>query len=186
MNHLALVPMRLAATVAHALPGVRLRLRARERTIVEVARAPIAAPGVIHPCGFRNAVARAHRELEAGQRLRFLGLDEGEAPGIDVAVAAPSSVRPGGLLSVRVQDAHVHAFATALQPLTCRQALATDLGAPGGLDLHHDAATDVTIVHAIRRGPDADELPAVLEEALHRCASEELAQELRGVGVAFG
>jgi len=183
MTPLALVPLRLAATVAHALPGVRLRLHHAGQTLVAVARPPEPPEPVIGPCAFRNAVARAHRQIEAGHRLRFLGLDEGEAPAVDVAVASPNRVQPGGLLRIAVDDAQVHAFATTLAPRTCRSVLGSDLDAADGLALHHDAATDITIVHAIRRGADAGELPSRLEDALLRCAGEELTHDLVSSGL---
>lgn len=170
--------MRLAATVAHALPGVRLRLRDGERTLVEVARSPVPAEQVISPCAFRNAVSRAHCQLGAGHRLRFLGLDEGVAPAIDIAVASSDRIQPGGLYRVAVGGAQIHAFATTLSARSCRAILAVDQLRDGGLTLHLDPATDVTIVHVIQTDSDADEPPPILEEALLRCADEELSYDL--------
>jgi hypothetical protein len=171
VNGSLLVPMRLTAAVAHALPGVRLRLRDGARTLLEVVRTDAPADGVVTPCAFRAAVARAHRLLEAGERLRFLGLAEGEAPAIDVAVGPGGAIHPGGLYVVPRADGHLHAFATTLEPAACR----TVVGAEASI--HHDAATDVTIVH---RAAPTTEVPPALLDALLRCADEELGRELDG------
>jgi len=169
MTGALLVPMRLTATIAHALPGVRLRLRHDDRTLLEVLRTDQPADGVVTPCAFRSAVARAHRLLEAGERLRFLGLGEGEAPAIDVAVGPGGAIHPGGLYAVPSHDHHLHAFATTLGTAACRRVVGDEVS------LHHDAATDVTIVH--RAAATAAVCP-ILREALLRCADEELAREL--------
>lgn len=171
MNGSLLVAMRLTATIAHALPDVRLRLRDGDRTLLEVVRTDAPADGVVTPCAFRAAVARAHRLLEAGERLRFLGLGEGEAPAIDVAVAPGGAIHAGGLYVVPHADGHLHAFATTLEPAACRTVVGTEAS------LHHDAATDVTIVHRVE--PTAEVAPGLVDDLL-RCAGEELGRELAG------
>lgn len=120
MTLVDLVPMRLAATVAHALPGVRLRLRDGDTTLLEVARPPLPPGPAVGPCAFRNAVARARLQLEAGAHLQFLGLDEGRRPAIDVGVRPGDRILPGGIYRVAVEDASVHAFPTTLAPRACR------------------------------------------------------------------
>lgn len=169
MNRGLLVPMRLCATVAHALPDIRLRLHDEGRTILEVARTDEPAHGAVIPCAFRRAVARAHLLTEAGERLRFLGMPEGVAPAIDVAVAGTGAIHPGGIYSIARGDLHLHAFPTTVGPARCRALVDT------ALCTYHDAATEITVVH-LRTGSET--LPSVLEEALLRCADEELAHEL--------
>ncbi len=179
-----MVPMRLSATVAHALPGIRLRLRDGDETLLHVVREPVPVDGVISPCAYRSAVTRAHCQIEAGHRLRFLGLDEGVAPAIDIAVASGDRIHPGGLYRIAMGDAQVHAFATTVAPRSCRRILGDELLADGGILLHHDSGTEVTLVHAIRTGTDAAQPPPPLEEAMLRCADEELAHELLSLTAA--
>jgi hypothetical protein len=59
-----MVSLRLAATLAHALPGLRLRVRDGQRTLLEVARPPLPAGPAMETCAFRMAVARAHERIE--------------------------------------------------------------------------------------------------------------------------
>lgn len=170
--------MRLAATLAHALPGVRLRLRDGDATLLEVARPPLPPGHVVGPCAFRNAVARAHHQLVAGVRLQFLGLAEGRAPTIDVGVRAGDRILPGGIYRVAVDDAQVHAFATTLAPRVCRSIIASRSPDAADLRVHHDAATDVTLVHDVRHLAGGEGAPAALEDVLAGCIADEIAADL--------
>jgi len=173
-----LVPMRLAATVAHSLPGVRLRLRDGDDTLLEVARPPLPPGRVIGPCAFRAAVARAQLQLDAGVRMRFLGLDEGRRPTIDVGVKPGDLVHLGGIYRVAVGDLWVHAFPTTLGPKACRVVVASQ-GCEADMRLHHDAATNVTLVHAVRHDCDEEgDLATVLEDVLAACCADEIAADL--------
>jgi hypothetical protein len=175
---LALVPLRLVATAAHVLPGLRLRLRHGDRIVLDVARSPLADGRWITPCAFRGAVAEAHRQLELGVRLRFLELAEGSSPTIEVGVAPGDRVLPGGIYRVGVADVVVHAFATTLEPRTCRTVVAAQGGDVPDVRLHHDAATDVTLVHMVRPAAIDGDPRLLLEDLVAACLAEEVAAGL--------
>jgi hypothetical protein len=175
--------MRRAATLVHALPGLRLRLRYQDEVVLAVTRPPLPDGPAVTPCAFRNAVARAHVQLQEGQRLRFLGLPEGVAPALEVGTGPGDRCHPGGLYEVRVAGATVHAFVSVLRPQVCRAAVGGPPGTGPDVRLHHDAATGVTVVHAVDP-PGADPAPTrlLLEELLARCAAEEVAREVSALG----
>lgn len=171
-----LVPLRLAATVAHALPGVRLRLRHRDQTVLEVGRSPsLSVPSAMSPCAFRMAVGRAHQQLREGVRLAFFGMGRGCAPAVDVGVRPGDEVYPGGLYRVAVEDVQVHAFATTLAPKACRTVVTERAGGRGPVKLYHDPTTAVTLVHAAvpATGP-IDLARELFEDMLAGCLVEEV------------
>jgi hypothetical protein len=85
---------------------------------------------------------------------------------------------PGGVYAGPVEAACVHAFATTLCSRRCRAVVDPPLA------LHHDAATDVTVVHLLGPAAGAAVVPAAVHEALVRCAAEELGDELTVSGRA--
>jgi hypothetical protein len=196
MTRDAMVVLRRAATLAHSLPGIRVRLRDGATTVLEVAHDP--EPPMIGPCAFRMAVARAHEHVKRGGRVQFLDFDGDHAPAVDIGVIAGGLVRPGGVYRVPVRGGYVHAFATTLPPAACRDVLAHhDTGGDGDGDggdddgngngdgdgdgdgdgtirLRHDTATEITIVHTIT---DA-EVDVVLEGLLPVFAADEVVREL--------
>lgn len=93
MTAATMATLRLAATVAHALPGVRLRLRDGRRTILEVSGAPCSSPTAMSPCAFRMAVARAHQVAHTRARLASPTLLSGAATEVTLLHA----VTPEGL-----------------------------------------------------------------------------------------
>lgn len=182
MTPAGMAVLRIAATLAHALPDVRIRLRDGQRTLVEVARPTDAAEPVIGPCAFRMAVARAHEQIKAGARLSFLGLPEGIAPAVDIGVRAGDEALPGGMYRVAVGAHTIHAFATTLPPRQCRRLLAR-CGSCEFVRLHHDAATEVTLVHTVSDGEDSAALHRTrLEDALAAFVADEVVHELAGTG----
>lgn len=188
MTRQGMVGLRRAATVAHAFPGVRLRLREGERTLLEVSRGPTALRASLGPCAFRRMVARAHEELEAGRSVSFLGLAPGTDPVIDVGVRTGDLAHPDGLCRFAVGEVDIHVFATLLSPRRCREVLADRSTSicrhPSATDsarFHRDAATAITLVHAVTpRGGDAVERPVLLEDLMFGCAVEEVVQVLGG------
>lgn len=182
MTPVGLVALRRAATLVHTLPGLRVRLRDHGRTLLEVARPPLPSGPSIAPCAFRMAVARAHVQLQDGARLAFLGLDEGTAPAVDIGVRSGDAALPGGIYRVAVDAADVHAFATTLTPRHCRDLVRAVGGPPtaGDIRLHHDAATEVTLVHTVspRGMPDAG---AGLGDLLAGFLADEVVLELAAV-----
>lgn len=175
MTPLELIPMRLAATVAHALPGIRLRVRHDDATVLEVSRSWRLPVPSVTPCAFRLAVASAHRRVDDGERLMFLGLPEGSTPTIDIQVLPTDCLYPGGIYRVTAADGvQILAFATTLSPRTCRTIL-TSHPSSAAIRLHHDAATDVTILHLTGPGDEQiTEAPPMLEDLVASCFAEEV------------
>ena len=100
-----MVALRTGATLAYALPSVRLRIRCAGRVLVEVRRPPFAdrstdRPPVVASCAFRRAVASAHQRWSAGERLSFLGLPPGCPPTIEVGLAPGERCLPGDVYRV--------------------------------------------------------------------------------------
>ncbi len=182
MTRWGMVSLRRAATVAHALPGVRLRLRNGTSTLLEVGHSSQPSPGVIPPCAFRHAVARAHEHLKSGCAIRFLGLPSGDDPAVDVGVRHGDRAHFDGLYRVNVGDMDVHAFATTLSPRRCRELLierdasvCRHPSAAGSVRLHHDAATEITLVHALTAHYEHPvERHLLLEDLLVGCMAEEI------------
>jgi hypothetical protein len=145
MTPLGLTVLRRTATLVHAVPGLRARLRHDDHALLEVVRPahPGSAPTGrwITPCGFRAAVARALQASRAGRTLAVLGLDAGVDPAVDIG--APSGhLLPGGVAIVPTQDGVELAFATTVAP---------DVVARldhRGLDIrcHADPATEACLV----------------------------------------
>lgn len=165
-----LVALRKAATLAHAVPSIRLRISGDDRVLLAVRPASsefepggdgidhdeLGSARVLTPCAFRAAVARAHDLHATGQQLAFCGLGDGSDPTIEVGLRRGDDTLPGGIYRVRLADQYVHLFATTLDIERCRQ-VATDMGVdaelldssrgPALIGFHHDEATGVTLVH---------------------------------------
>lgn len=177
MTTQGMAALRLAATVAHCLPGVRLRVRDGDRTLLTVARPPFDADDtVVGPCVFRRVVGRAHERVKAGTSLSFMGLAPGVDPSVDTGVRPGDAVLPGGIHRVRVGDGIVHAFATTLPARHCRSVL--DQGDWGEVHLHGDAATEVTLVHTVRRREVTCTPPSALQELLAVLVADEVVHAL--------
>jgi len=136
----ALSSLRCAAAVAHAVPGVRLRVQGGGETLVQVAHrpptdAPLAGrlegppdtssristgtstdgpsePVAMGPCAFRGAVVQAHRQRQEGRRLQFMGLDAELDPAVSYGVrASTDQVLAGGMLRLLYDDRWLHLLA---------------------------------------------------------------------------
>ncbi|MCU0270209.1 MAG: hypothetical protein MUF83_16390 [Acidimicrobiales bacterium] len=170
--------LRLAATLVHALPGVRVRLRDGDRAVVDVAPADAPAePGVAvatTPCGFRRAVVGAWDAHRGGERVGLLGV--AVDPAVDVGIRRPGRMHPGGVHEVVCGDRRVFAIATTLGVRACHdeaEALVpAEALAPGvwGIGLRPDEATGVCLAYA--------ELP-ITAPADHDTTTVALLQELR-------
>lgn len=181
MTPAGMASLRLAASVAHALPGVQLRLRDGGRTVLVVAGPGLGAGVAMSPCEFRMTVARAHAIAVAETPTEWLL----RAPKltVDVAVRRGDHAWPDGLYRIAVGGVHVHGFATTLAPRQCRdlvseQPAAEWLGARQNVRLYHDAATAVTLVHTSTPTSLAFERPEALECLLGRAVAEEAISEL--------
>lgn len=184
MTPRGMAALRLGATLAHALPGVQLRLRDHDRgTLLEVAGDGPSASRRVAPCAFRAAVARAHRRTAEGVRMTFLGLPLGHDPMLDVGVPPGGRAFGAGMLAVPIAGAAsaVQAFATTLSPDACRRVIASRAhpAFPGTVRVVHDDATDVTLVHTAVPVETAARTPnGVLTEVLAVVATEELLAQM--------
>jgi hypothetical protein len=185
--------LRLAATVAHALPGLRLRLRTGDRTLLEVRRdvhgviADGCGGAIVSACAFRRGVARLHEAAKVGPVGPILGGVDPRDVAIDIGVTSGDLALLGGVYRVHVPGADLHAFATTLSPRRCRALMAersTSVARhPSSIDgptLHRDVATEVTIVHVVvpvANGPVAGapvERHPLLDDLLGACAAAEV------------
>jgi len=176
-----MVAMRIAATLAHVLPTLRLRIRHDGETLLEVVAHPAGVTGpAIDACAFRRAVACAHEHAKHGRRLAFLGVPADEEPGIDIGVRAGDQALPGGVYRVAVGGQTVHGFATTLPPRHCRQVLEGLPDTGHVVRLHHDAATEVTFVHTVTATADAPSDAVHLASALEALLADEVVRDLVG------
>lgn len=185
IDDLSFGALRRAATLAHALPPVRVRVRHEGRVLLDISRehgheAARAGAGErpeadgdgtlrLPPCAFRVAVGRAHQLRSEGRAMAFLGLPGDTAPQVEVGLPCGGEAWPGGTYQVLEGRRWLYLFATTLQVSRCRMLI--DSG-EGGLDLAHpsvdgttriglhgDEATEVTLVHT--------DLPLSAGEASH-------------------
>ncbi|HEV8299014.1 MAG TPA: hypothetical protein VGQ20_17025 [Acidimicrobiales bacterium] len=178
MTPLGLTVMRRTATLLHATPGLRARLRWQGDTLLEVGRPepgePEPAGRWLTPCAFRAAVGRAVRASHEGRTIAVLGLEPGNDPSLDLR-ARRGVLLPGGIVQLVSAGSLELAFATALDPASVERLIEPTVA---DVRAHHDAVTGATLV--IHRGPahpSAAALPAVLSDAqavLARCAVAEL------------
>jgi len=173
-----MVALRTAATLAYALPSVRIRVGSADRFLVEVRRPPL-PPGLplIAPCPFRRTVAAAHERWSAGERLTFLGLPADRPPTVETLVDEGDLALPADLYRVALGTDWLHLFATALPVKRCRSAAA----GTGGVGFHRDVATDITLVHRACAAGDLVASHQAIDDlvgVLGRCLTEELADSL--------
>lgn len=198
-----LAALRVAATLAHAVPRLRVRVRHGSDVLVEVRSAATqaeghdeAAPLVLTPCAFRGAVVQAWHEHQAGRRLSFLGMPAGAVPAIDVGTPPGGTARPGGLYRVPLEDRWLWAFATTLDAsaaFAAGRAIVHERPAEVdvvALGLRPDAGTGVTIMYAETVADPASTVEAalvdLLESLLARFATIELLGSLSIDGADTG
>lgn len=184
MSPAALVALRTAATLAHVLPTLRLRVRHGSETVLEVAhafegdRTVEGERPVVSPCAFRRAVAVAHEQAKQGHRSGLVGLPPGAEPVVLVGVRSGDAVLPGGVYRVAVGESTIHGFTTTLTPRRCRDVLEARTDSDALVRLHRDAATEVTFVHSVHPTADAPLDGAHLTPALEAIFAEEVVREL--------
>jgi len=163
--------LRVAATLAHVLPGLGARIRHGDRVILEVdsgglhgasahpASSPAAEPFTsavrrIAPGGFRCAVAHAHRRRIEGEQLRFLDLEPGCDPVVDIRVPRGGTGRAGGIFCVPVAGRWLWGMAAEIDATTAyrlgAELVEESLPQPGvhALGIRPDVATDVSLLYA--------------------------------------
>lgn len=188
MSPHTMVALRHAAAIAHALPGVHLRIGSDTGTLLEVGSPCVVDGPAMGPCAFRMAVARGHEMVKQGIEVGFLDLPPAADPHIQIALGPGGAALPGGIYRVTSGEVHLHAATTTLPVRRCRQILA-DRDVPAGVPEHEgialrfDAATEITVLHtAGRPGPVADSQLRLLQHALEAVAAEELIRSLARVG----
>ncbi len=170
--------LRVAATLAHTAPSLRVQVGDGRRQLFEVGHEP--SPGAspcrwMPPCAFRVSVARARVARDDGRRVAVRGLPSGVDPCIELELAPGDAIRPGGRLCLRHDDAWRHLFATTLEPDRI------PLHPADGVRLHVDQATGVSL---LEHWGDAADDDARLVGLLARVAAEEAVAELVGPGGA--
>ena len=186
--------LRVAATLVHTVPGLRVRLRDDHGVRATVARPPLDPAdgddtGLTHlsPCGFRKAVVEASLLHQAGRALALLDLDAD--PAIDIGVPPDGRSWPGGIYRVPLEQRWLYAFATTLDAETCHEIGRPIVDGSGplpeieALGMRGDAETGVTVLYAeaASSSTPVDELRirALLEDLLACFSAEELIGDLR-------
>jgi len=186
--------LRVAATLTHGLPGLRCRLRVEDRTLVQVggpdaASSPTSDPAVdeaitCSPCGFRAAVADAHRRNSWGERLQLLDLPAGAEPLIDIGTPTGGTCRPGGIFRVPIGGRWLWAFATTLDADAvheCCQELLDEARFEIDVEIvgvRWDPATEVALVYAETTAPPESQREADVIELVEACLARVTAVEL--------
>lgn len=182
--------LRVSATMAHAVPALRVRLRDEAGTRVEVAAEPSGlvvadGPGAVRltPCQYRTAVGRVWELHGDGQPVRLLDLQSD--PAVDIGVPPGGATLGSGVHRVPFGGRHLYVSATTLDLAAIHEAVAGDgpddgleaLAEIWGIGLRVDCATDVTVVWAELDAGDRSlqhALLEVLERVVVRLAVAEL------------
>lgn len=193
--------LRVAATLVHTVPGLRVRLRDADGVRAVVARPAADDPSWDHPdevhasadgvrrlspCGFRKAVIEASLIHQAGRSLALLDL--ASDPAIDIGVPSDGRSWPGGIYRMPLEGRWLYAFATTLDAESCHavgRPVVEAAGALGELDalgMRGDPDTGVTVLYAESSTTltPVDELRvrSLLEELLACFTAEELVREI--------
>jgi len=122
-------------------------------------------------------VSRAHRALDWAGSTSFLGMPPGFVPAVDIGVAAGVRALAGGIYRVSVGGSYVTAFTSTLPARRARELLDERGGTVNGdpVQLHHDAAIDMTLVHIVN---DHGLVDGYRREELERLLAAFLADEV--------
>jgi hypothetical protein len=183
----SLIALRSGAAVAHAVPGVRLRVEGGGRLLIEVAHHVEPANTDVHrtmtPCAFRMAVAGARRHRQEGRRLQFIGLDADLDPSVSFGVRPSSDVvLPGGMLRVRYHERWLHLLPLdgATEAIEAIDDLVAEPyegnGYEVGIAVHHDPELGIGLLHVTTDIYD-DERSAAAIDALVTAAARHAIEE---------
>lgn len=205
IDDLSFGALRRAATLAHAVPPIRVRVCHEGHILLDISRehghgddgppASVERDGDgtlrLPPCAFRVAVGRAHQLRSDGRTMAFLGLPAGTSPQVEVGLPCGGEAWPGGIYQVLDGRRWLYLFATTLPVGRCRPLLDTSGGLPGvhpsaegsvRIGFHGDEATEITLVHTelpLRAGEqEHTRTRRRLEGLLATLATEELLEEL--------
>ncbi len=173
--------LRTAATLAHAIPGLAVRLRHGDRTLLTSCRppAPAGEGEWLPPCAFRATVGAALDHVRAGRTIGVLGLEPGVDPRVELGGAGGTTIHTGGIVSAVHEHRFVHAFATLLAPGKARAVM--ESRQTSHLAVHYDEVTDVSLVYtesAAHPSHSETTIVADMQDLLIRCAGAELALDL--------
>jgi hypothetical protein len=188
MTPLGLTVLRRTATLVHAVPGLRARLRhpallrQGDDLLLEVVRPvhPGEAPTGrwLTPCSFRVAIGRAVTAVHEGRTLAVLGLEAGVDPAVELG-AVRGTLLAGGIAQVPAGGSLELAFATTVD---ADRVLALAGAEEFDVRCHADpVARTSLVVHTTSAAPGSAEHGELLEHArtlLARCAVEELSDNL--------
>src|SRR5690349_4710781 len=186
--------LRVASTLVHTVPGLRVRLRDADEVRAVVGRFATDEEATddedvrrLSPCGFRKAVIEASLLHQSGRSLALLDL--GSDPAIDIGVPADGRSWPGGIYRVPLEQRWLYAFATTLDAEACHAVGRPLVEATGplpeleALGMRGDADTGVTVLYAESTTTltPLDELRvrALLEDLLACFTAEELVRDLQ-------
>jgi hypothetical protein len=187
--------LQIAATMAHSMPGVTIRLRRGSDTLLFAGDSQHGRDARwISACALRQSVANLLHASGPDRRVSFLHLPEGEDPAIEWVAGEHSRLHPGGVVTAFVHGRVIHAFATSLNSVRVRAAVSArtaHLGVEGftcittaqRVQLHSDTGLLTTLV-SIEQGTSEDhdlhdQAVTVLNSVMARCAAEEADGDLR-------
>lgn len=146
VSQVAFDSLRMAATLALALPTLGVRISSPAGPLFEVSWIPRGQPARIPhmaPCLFRRSVGCAHHRRAAGQPVALWGLPAHIDPIIEVQIAPGDRKLPSGIYQVRVEGGWRVVFPCLLPASECAAALADEWPE---LRFHADPLTGVTLV----------------------------------------
>lgn len=183
LDQLAIRSLRIAATLAAVIRGLRVRLSGRTGVILEVREAPddTVDHAIVPACWLRRQVAEMHGRSVDGERLAMCGLaDPGELV-VELGHPNGTAALAGGIHRVEVPAGTMYLFATTLGLEHAQAAAAGDdidvtVGSAEHLEVGflHDDATAITLAQILApAGADGGPYLEVIQHVLVRCAAGE-------------
>lgn len=137
--------LRMAATLALAVPTLGVRISSATGPVFDVSWIPRGPARVPHmaPCLFRRGVACAHHRRIDGQPVTLWSLPADIDPIVEVLIGPGDRKLPSGIYQVRVEGGWRVVFPCLLPASECAEALGGDWPE---LRFHADPLTGVTLV----------------------------------------
>ncbi|MGH9041050.1 MAG: hypothetical protein ACRDZ3_12545 [Acidimicrobiia bacterium] len=177
--------LRMAATLALAVPTVGVRISTPVRPLIDVSWMPpqVLLPGTRHmaPCLFRRCIGCAHHRRQAGESVTLWGMPEGADPTVEVLISPGDRKLPAGIYQTRVEGGWRIVFPCLLAAPRCAELLGIEWPE---LNYHADPLTGVTLVSCRRtevEGPLTGRRVERLLDARARLLVDELMHEVTSV-----